>query len=268
MNEPTIRMYVDENGNYNLREDLSKDGNRFLCLTGIVIKLPTHDLLTQQFNDLKQTYFGSPDIILHRREIISATAPFDSLKDPATRDRFNNDLLRIINDLRYGVISIVIDKKEIVDRYGILRAKDPYALALEYLMQRYQYWLQDASYRRGIVMGDILAEARGGREDRTTKETYRLIYEGQGYIGLQDASKYYSSKEIKLKKKKDNIAGLQFVDLISHPARRYILQKNGLAPNIKKTSFEERIVEILTEHKFRKHNGIIEGYGTVFYPRP
>lgn len=116
-------------------------------------------------------------------------------------------------------------------------------------------------------MGDIIAESRGGREDRITKNTYRLIYEGKGYIGLNDAEKYYSSKDIKLRKKKANIAGLQFVDLISHPARRYILSQNHLARNLKPTSFEQTIVKVLVNEKFRRHQGKIDGFGAVFFPK-
>ena len=267
MNKPQLRMYVDENGHYNLHEDLSKDGNRFLCLTGVVMRISTHDLLTEQMNALKYDYFGDTSIILHRREIIAGKPPFECLLDEKKREHFNNDLLRIMSDLPYGVISVLVDKKALVDKYGIIRAQDPYALALEYLMQRYQYWMQDASSREGHITGDILAEARGGREDHTTKETYRLIYSGQGYNRLKDADKYYSSKEIKLKKKKDNIAGLQFVDLISHPARRYILSQNHLASNLKQTSFEQSVVDILVRTKFRRKNGKIEGAGTVFFPQ-
>lgn len=267
MNTPTLRMYVDENGNYNLREDLSNDSNRYLCLTGVVMPDKTHDLLTQELNRLKTTYFGSTDVVLHRREIISAKPPFEVLKDDAIRQSYNADILRIITELRYGVISVVIDKKALVDKYTLLRAQDPYALALEYLMQRYQYWMQDYSYHYGAIMGDIIAESRGGREDRITKDTYRLIYEGKGYIGLKNASTYYSSKDIKLRKKKANIAGLQFVDLISHPARRYILSQNQLAHNIKPTSFEQTVVEILVAKKFRRHQGKIDGFGAVFFPK-
>lgn len=267
MNIPTLRMFVDENGNYNLREDLSNDSNRFLCLTGVVMRNETHDVLTQELNSLKSKYFGSTDIVLHRREIISAKPPFESLKDDAIRQAYNADILRIISDLRYGVISIVIDKKALIDKYTLLHAQDPYALALEYLMQRYQYWMQDYSQRHDLIMGDIVAESRGGREDKITRDTYRLIYDGKGYNGLIDASKYYSSKDIKLRKKKANIAGLQFVDLISHPARRYILSQNNLAHNIRPTSFEQTVVEILVAKKFRRHQGKIDGFGAVFFPK-
>ena len=136
-------MYVDENGNYNLREDLSNDSNRYLCLTGVIMRIETHDLLTQQLNDLKIKYFGSKDVILHRREIISAKSPFESLKDNSTRLSYNTDMLNIISVLRYGVISVVIDKKTFIDKYTLLQAQDSYALSLEYLMRRYQYWMQD-----------------------------------------------------------------------------------------------------------------------------
>ena len=71
----------------------------------------THELLTQQLDTLKVKYFGSKDVILHRREIISAKPPFESLKDDAIRQCYDADMLRIISELRYGVISIVIDKK-------------------------------------------------------------------------------------------------------------------------------------------------------------
>lgn len=267
MNEPMLRMYVDENGNYSLKEDLEKDNNRFLCLTGVVMQLVTHDLLTQQLDEIKTRFFGSPEVVLHRREIIPGKPPFESLTNSKVREEFNRSILQIMSDLRYGVISVVIDKKALVDRYTILKAQDPYALALEYLMQRYQYWMQDYAARHGPVMGDILAESRGGREDMTTKATYRLIYEGKGYHPLEDAEKYYSSKEIKLKKKKENIAGLQFVDLISHPARRYILSTNHMAKDLKQTSFEQSVVDILVSQKFRRHKGVIDGCGAVFFPK-
>ena len=267
MNNPVLRMYVDENGHYNLREDLTKDGNRFLCLTGVAMRISTHKQLTEQMDALKLNYFGDTNIVLHRRELIVGKPPFEALKDDSTREGFNRDLLTIMDTLPYRVISILVDKKALVEKYGLLRAQDPYAIALEFLMHRYQYWMQDFSTQNERVTGDILAEARGGREDKTTKETYRLIYNGQGYNRLANANMFYSSKEIKLKKKIDNIAGLQFVDLISHPARRYILSKYGLANNLKQTSFEQKVVDILVSKKFRRKNGKIEGAGTVFFPQ-
>ena len=268
MNSPTFRLYVDENGNYNLREDLTNNSNRFLCLTGIIMRIAEHELLEKELNALKIRYFGSDEVILHRREIVAGKPPFEALNDCDARQNFNADLLKIMSDIDYVTISIVIDKKALVDKYTIIKAQDPYALALEYLMQRYQYWLQHYGKQHGAVLGDIMAESRGGNEDRITKETHTLIYEGKGYNRLKGAHNFLSSKEIKLRKKKANVAGLQFVDLISHPARRHILSENNLASDIKPASFEQDVVGILVKNKFRrKDSGEIDGYGTVFFPK-
>lgn len=263
MREPSVRLYVDENGNHNLCEDLSNEGNRYLCLTGVAMYLSEHYRLEKVLNELKMKCFNSSEVVLHRREIISGKPPFEALKDNTARDSFNKELLKIVSSTEYRVMSILIDKKAHVEKDGIFEARDPYVIALEYLMQQYQYWLQRF---KKPVFGDILAESRGGREDKTTKEAYKYVYEGRGYTKLKNTEQFLSSKEIKLKRKKDNIAGLQFVDLLSHPARRYILAQNGLGYNTKPYSFEQQIVEILVSAKFSRKNGRIDGYGTVFYP--
>ena len=269
MNKPKIRMYVDENGHQSLKGDLSNPNKRFLCITGIIMPISEHDnVLVPQLNELKKRYFGSEDVILHRREIISAKGVFEPLADPEVRERFNNDFLNIVKKVKYRVISVVIDKMKLVAKYGIIYAQDPYALALEYLMQRYQYWMQEYSSCYGTSFGDIMAEARGGGEDRLTKEAYNAIFNGRGYNKLKNASMYFSSSQIKLKPKKNNIAGLQFADLLSHPARRYILSNNGLADNLKTSSFEAEIVDVLIKNKFRKNQANrIDGYGAVLYPK-
>jgi len=261
---PVFRLYMDENGHQTLKGDLSKNDNRFLCITGIIMPIAEHNVLTRRMNSLKLSVFGTTDVILHRREIISANKhPFCILENPQRRDLFNDMFIAIVRDIKYRVISVVIDKKMLVDQYSI-RAQDPYALALEYLMQRYQNWMQ--TIKRDNVYGDILAEARGGGEDKITKNTYQEIYMGNGYNQLKNAPMYYSSKEIKLKKKAENIAGLQFVDLVSHAARRHILSTYHRADNFKKSSYEEQIVQILVDNKFRRNRGKIEGYGTVIFP--
>lgn len=263
MGDPVVRMYIDENGNHHLTGDLSNPNRRFLCMTGVIMPISEHDrVLEPRLNALKIKYFGSSSIVLHRRELISAEHPFERLKNPETRESYNNDLLQIVQSTRYSVISVVIDKMLLVQNYGLIRAQDPYALALEYIMQRYQYWMQQ--YER---IGDVLAEARGGKEDRLTKATFHEIYLGRGYNKLANASQWYSSSQIKLKRKVDNIAGLQFADIISHPARRYILSSNGLADGIKKSSFETLIVEELLRNKFRRIGEKIEGIGTVLFPK-
>ena len=265
--EPSLRMYVDENGHQTLKGDLSNSNNRFLCLTGVMMRLKEHDILSAALDKLKMDYFGTKDIVLHRRELISAERPFINLSDPVVRERFNTSFLEIARQCEYRVVSVVIDKKALVERYGVLRARDPYAIALEDLMQRYQFWMQSYCSKFGHCYGDILAEARGGNEDKVTKNTYIEIYNGNGYNPLKNAAKHFSSTEIKLKPKSAGIAGLEFTDLISHPARRYILSRFGLAENIKKSSYEQKIVDILVAAKFRRRDGEIDGHGIRLFPQ-
>lgn len=188
------------------------------------------------------------------------------MKKDYVRQQFDNDFIKIVNEVPFRVISVVIDKLRLVQKHGLIKAQDPYALALEYLMQRYQYWMQSYKQKYGGCKGDILAEARGGGEDKITKIAYNEIYLGKGYNPLADASDYFSSSQIKLKPKSSNIAGLQFADLLSHPARRYILSQNSLADNIQSSSFEQKIVDVLVSAKFRRVNGEINGAGVILYP--
>jgi len=269
MKNPSIRMFVDENGHQELKGDLSNPNKRFLCLTGVIMRISDHPKLTADLDEIKIKHFGNKGVILHRRELISASPPFEALKDPTKRECFNREVLELVERTNFRIISVLIDKYKLSNLYGF-RSQDPYALALEYLMQRYQYWLQEYCRRIQPCFGDILAESRGGGEDRTTKATYQQIYNGNGYNRLSDASLFYSSNEIKLKPKKDNIAGLQLVELLAHPARRYILTQFNLACNLKQSSYEQRIVQILVDKKFRRcrQSNKIDGHGIVIYPRP
>jgi len=260
-------MYFDENGHQSLKGDLSNQSKRFLCLTGVIMRLSEHPKLTEQLNRIKKEIFGRTDIILHRRELITAKAPYEALKDTAIREKFNQEFLKLIVNTNFRIVSVLIDKMTLVKNFGF-RAQDPYALALEYLMQRYLYWLQDLCRCKPPCFGDILGESRGGKEDKITKYTHREIFLGKGYNKLSNVDRYFSSQEIKLKPKKANIAGLQFVDLLAHPARRYILSKYNLAENLKQSSYEQQIADILENSKFRRRNGTIEGTGIVIFPNP
>ena len=51
--------------------------------------------------------------------------------------------------------------------------------------------------------------------------------EGTDFLSAQELQNYITSKEIKLKPKSANIAGLQLADLVAYPAKIEILQANG-----------------------------------------
>ena len=258
-------MFVDENGTNCMGDSLKHHENRFLCLTGVIMHLGNIEELKNSLNDIKLKYFNRKDIILHRYDIRHAKNGFEVLKDNLVRDDFNSDILKVYEDTKYRVISVLVDKLELTKRYP--NPYDPYSIALEYLMQRYQYFLQDFSNEHEHVFGDMMAEKRGGLEDMTTKETYIQIYEGKGFKGLKNAHLFYSSREIKLKDKKANIPGLQLADLIAHAAERYIKKEFNLIKDYNPFAFEEKVVKLLVDDKFRRSkSGEVVGHGVVLCP--
>ena len=76
--------------------------------------------------------------------------------------------------------------------------------------------------------GDIMAEARGAKEDRLIQAAYQDAYEnGHQVIDPEFFQSVLISKEIKLKTKKHNIHGLQMADCLAHPCTQGILHDKG-----------------------------------------
>ena len=215
------RMYIDEVGNSDLGASDSPN-HRYLSLTGVIFDLIyVQEVVFPEVENLKKRYFNShPDepVILHRKEIVNKRPPFDNLLDPTVEEAFNADILSLLANLEYTVISVLIDKLEHKNRYQTWRY-DPYHYCLKILIERYVLWLQ----KQGSV-GDVLAESRGGKEDRRLKDSFERVYNnGTEYIKPKMFSIYLASQQLKVKLKSNNIAGLQVADLIAHPSYRAIL---------------------------------------------
>lgn len=115
------------------------------------------------------------------------------------------------------------------------------------------------------VKGDVLAESRGGREDMQLKEAYKNVYENGINFRKQDFfQKSLTSKEIKIKPKLANIAGLQLADLLAHPCLIEILHEKGHI-KIWDGKYEKEICKCINK-KYNKHiiNNQIDDYGKVF----
>jgi len=238
------RMYVDEVGNPDLA-NTDNPNHRFLSLTGVIISLSVvKDNLHPAFESIKERYFGHhPDepVIFHRKEMLGGKQPFGSLRDTNVRTRFDGELLDIIKDVPYAVLTVLMDKKEHIERYSTWRY-DPYHYCMAILVERFVLFLE-----RNNFQGDVMAESRGGKEDMRLKKSFRKIMnEGTNYIDPSRAGRVLTSKEIKVKSKINNISGLQLADLLAHPSRREILIEKGLSEE-KKRSFGDKIIHILQD---------------------
>lgn len=257
------RLYIDEVGNPDLSS--SKDPNhRYLSLTGLIFDLAyVEERVFPDVERLKRRYFKShPDdpVILHRKELVNREAPFDSLRDSNLEQSFNADILHLLHDLEYTVVTVVIDKAEHLKRYQSWRF-DPYHYCLTVLVERYVHWL-----RGRFGQGDVMAESRGGKEDRRLKDSFERLYgRGSDFMGPEVLKERLTSKQLKVKAKSNNVAGLQLADLIAHPSYRAMLarrQRHSLPQN-----FGGRIAKILEDNKYdRSPTGKIEGWGTKWLP--
>jgi len=257
------RLYIDEVGNSDIGS--SNDPNhRYLSLTGIIIDNEHHtEIASPAIEALKHTYFTyNPDkpVILHRKELMNKNHPFEVLRDPAIASAFDRDLLLLLKSLDYSVITVIIDKQEHKKRYQRWLF-DPYHYCLTVMVERYVLWLQTKN-----AVGDVLAESRGKQDDRRLKDSFERVYvKGSDFVNPQIFSSYLTSKQLKLQKKRDNIAGLQLADIIAHPSFRGTLarREHRSLPD----AFGGKIETILENSKYvRSHRGQIDGYGRKWLP--
>lgn len=257
------RMYVDEVGNSNLRASWDPN-HRYLSLTGVILELGyvSSDVFPT-IEGVKQRFFGShPDdpVILHRKELLNKKHPFENLKDPVVEQAFNADLLRLMSELDYTILTVVVDKLEHEQRYRVWRS-DPYHYCLRVLVERFVRWLD-----RGDAAGDVMAESGGGNDDMRLKQSFeRVCDEGTEFVPPELFAARLTSRRLKVKPKSNNIAGLQLADLIAHPSYRAVLAGHG--QESLPMNFGGQIAEILERSKYdRSPNGKIEGWGRKRLP--
>lgn len=257
------RMYCDEVGNSDL--GASEDPNhRYLSLTGVIVELDhVGDVLFPRIEELKKQFFRShPDepIILHRKELLNARHPFQVLHEPSVRAQFDVALLSLLRAADYRVITVAIDKLELRERYRVWRY-DPYHYCLAVLVERFVMYLQERD-----AHGDVLAESRGGRDDLRLKGSFeRLLCEGTNFIDSERLSGRLTSKQLKVKPKSNNIAGLQVADLVANPSFKGMLERRLKTVLLK--PFGRKIFQVLELEKYhRKPSGEVDGVGCKRLP--
>jgi len=103
-----------------------------------------------------------------------------------------------------------------------------------------------------------MAESRGGKEDRRLKLSFRRLWEkGTDYVSFKLFQSVFTSRELKVKPKANNIAGLQLADLLAHPSRNEILRENGLLTK-PLAPFAQQVIAIL-QRKYDCQGGRVFG---------
>jgi len=256
------RLYIDESGDHTYYE-LADPPKRYLGLTSIFVETEYYRNTFQPgMERLKQKHFPhNPDepVILHREDIINRRGPFWRLRDPKKEQAFNEDLLQFIQEQDYCIITVVIDKKTHIERYEE-SAYHPYHYCLTALLERYCGFLNLYN-----AEGDVLAENRGGTEDRQLKRAYQRLCElGTWYRGPDFFQRALTSSEIKLKPKCKNIAGLQLCDLLAHPSKQEVLTDEHRIDDLGNKFGKQICQHIKAKYNQQIYQGRIKGYGKVF----
>ena len=128
------------------------------------------------------------------------------------------------------------------------------------MLDRFSGWL---NYKNAI--GDVVAESRAREEDLQLKEAYRRVYEsGTLMFNREHHQRALTTKDIKLRSKTTNIAGIQLADILAHPVKQALLFEKGRIGDLRET-FGSQIYEAV-EGKFNANTrtGQVEGYGKVW----
>ena len=262
--EDRYRLYLDESGDHVFRET-SEVTHRYLCLLGCWFRNPDYIKFHDALDSLKTRHLPHhPDdpVVLHREDMINARKAFKNLREAAKRAQFDEELLQVIQEADFKVVAVVIDKHELRRSYDEA-AGHPYHLGLGFLLQRFAGYLNHVNR-----VGDVMGESRGGVEDRLLKESYTRVFErGVWMTPAHNFQSALTSRELKIKPKSANIAGLQLSDLLGHPVKQWVLRQHGHT-DIDLAPFAQRLLKVV-ESKFNRHlyDGRIEGYGSVLYPK-
>jgi hypothetical protein len=234
---------------------------RYLGLSGIIMRSDYEQgRFTEALNLIKRKIFGTEAIVFHRREMMHAEPPFQALNDAALRSDLDVALLELMTSAAYKVVTVVIDKKAHKEKYRVWQF-DPYHYCMTCLLERYVSFLKAANEG-----GDVLAESRERRDNKRLSNAYIYVRKhGTRSVSAADFQRFLPA-EIKIQRKKENVAGLQLADLIANPSSRDVICRN--TRQLMTAGFGGKVAEILNRKKYRRSpfNGSVAGWGTKWLP--
>jgi hypothetical protein len=241
-------MFVDESGDHSL--DVIDRQYPMFVLAGVIMERAyAEDELERRVREFKQKLFGRTDLVLHTADITRNQNGFERMKEQAFRQEFYRELNALVASLDCKVVACAIRKEEHLRRYGVL-ALDPYMLSLHVLVERFCFEIGNVSGG-----GMIVAERRGPTLDHELELAY-LSLKVQGTRYLQAVQIENRISRLSLRKKSENVAGLQLADLVATPIGRHVLGKA-----------DQRDYRIIESKLRRDWRGSHEGYGLVVLPK-
>ncbi len=252
------RLYIDESGTHSYpRKDRNIVAKRYLSLTGIIIENDYYKEVVQpKVREIKLLVASDPDNlpILHREDILNKRGDFSKLRDPELAKEFDRLVIELLADHDYTVCAVVLDKTEHLKKYGAA-AYHPYHYCLNVLLEKYTHCLTNLSSQ-----GDVMAEARGGSDDRKLEKEYSKFYKfGTQFRSPEYIQEVLSSSDIKMRRKELKIEGLEIADLLTLANKIDVLHTFGIISTLEQ-NFQTKLIRKIQPRYF-KNGSTIKGYG-------
>lgn len=241
------RIYIDESGDHTYRNLTETDyAKRYLGLTGVLVRTDFYvDRVQPALEKLKRDHFRhDPDntdwTFLHRDDIVKRHRAFGVLREPPKNDAWEAAVLDYFTNLPVLIYTVVVDKWELKQRYGP-RAYEPYHFSLAVLLNRIRGFLY--FYRNGAT-ADVIIETRGWRKTDVAlqKQYTRLRTVGSGERPAEEYEAAYPCPQLDIRKKSENIGGLQVADLVASEQKQQTLIENQLPISRPLSPFQTKMI--------------------------
>ena len=239
-------LFLDECGDQNLS---SFDPSfPIFTLCGVIMSQEQLEIITDKVNALKREFWGERKIIFHSRDIRKCQNGFEIFFDLGIKQRFYEEINKILKDKVYVIVCCSILKEPYIRQYG--RLNDVYGQSLSYIMERTVFYL-DSLAANSIHLTTIV-ECRGKKEDKALLDYYNKVSDRGTYWVTSARIKNYF-KEFEMKRKSENLIGLQIADLVAYPITRHVLDEDAV--NI--------AFDIIKENIYQKEGKL---YGMKVFP--
>lgn len=259
-----FRLYLDEVGHDQLG-NVHRDNHRYLSISATILNLTeVGNVLIPAMSEIKRLVFPEdPDenIHFHRTDIVGKKGIFGKLNEEDRREVFDAQIMNLIRDVDYTVLTVFIDKLRMTEmRYW--QQRHPYNYLMEIVVEKYVQFLE-----RQDDIGDIMPEARQGKSDIALQEAFTSVKgNGSRFVNAERMASRIRADKLKFRTKKENIAGLQLCDLIAHPSHMYV--RTRLRHDVNQRGFAIGVRDILCASKYDRspRGGVIDGYGIKTCP--
>jgi hypothetical protein len=244
-NDSDYIVYVDESGDHSL-SSVDPQYPLFVLAACVFSKEDYAQQVTPAVQEFKFRYFGHDMVVLHEADIRKARSDFRILLNSEIRGPFIDDLTRIVESSPFTIVSSVIRKAQLGQRYAF--PGNPYHLALTFCLERVHRLLSTREQAGRTT--HVVFECRGKKEDAELELEFRRICDGANYGNEK------LPFQIVMADKKVNSIGLQLADMVARPIGLHILRPGQ----------HNRAYDVLEPKLYRSPSGSAFGYGLKCFP--